>query len=1158
MFQRHLATLAILSFSLTSCIEDNSDPVGLRLSQPTGGPVVKFDLDARPFPEIPFPNDLATRVDPTVPTNKRLNVSLVGGSIQEERVRRVLGQMTGFGTYSPITVPFSAPLDLNNLKTRHQEKTPDFSNDAVYLVNIEPKSPNFGKLELLDLGLGNFPVLHAEPDRLYDFDPRKQGTNLIFESMAETDDNGNGVLDPLEDTDDDGVWDKPNLLDQNEDPYTPGNTLEWYERESNTLILRPVQVLEANARYAVVLTDALVGEDQNSVDSPFEYVNHTRQTEVLSALRVALPKAMPSRFDSELKTVRFAWAFTTQDPTEDLRAVRAGLYGHGTFERLSQEFPADLNFVHNGKRDGAPLPMTFDFAPLSTLLVPLLPSLFGVASGSADIIAENLGFVDYLVSGAFLSPYFLADKDGLADGPGQNSNPQDDDEVFQLDPSTGEAFYKPGEVTFLCTVPKPTETIKPPFPTVIYSHAINSTRLEILLFGGALAKFGFATCAIDAVGHGVVIPPEYDALIDRAINNPALNIPNFAKMIGHHRARDLNNDGVADSGGMFFTSDILHTRDNFRQTTVDQMQFIRILRAFDGVHKFPAAVNEADPFVIAHRSIVADFDNDGDGQPEIAGDFNGDGIVDFGGDQAYVAFGTSLGGIQTTLIAASDPVIKAAVSNAGGGGITDIAARTTIRNARDGVTLRMIGPLLMGRLLADDTAQGRAELYFTLPSADKSEKVSIGIVPGFAEGDRIVFRNPNREKRSVVPIEDRQSTTYVRNGVFRVGIAADADGATMRRAKLGFDNRVPLVASLMQCPTKVRCGEQDCGGGQTCGPDGACMSVRACVENFDGATVTYADVSITDEDESAVYPAELKARTVQDATIYGDPLVIEVWSPEGVLKQTIDKFPENTVFENIYYPAGTPLAALAQGLGLKRQTPQFRKFIGVAQTLVEGADPSVVAPGFFLRPNSFPYEKAPFDVGSTNFMMAGTVGDQTVPISAGISIARTAGIIGIFEDDPRYGKPQNQFLIDNFVYEGINWLDRFPDFPDTLFDADDLDSGTFHDPNRAAVPPNKDAEKPLRATVETPYGISALRLPYLSTRGEHTFNAPLTGTNFDATTFMTNQVGWYLIHRGLLISDDPCLEANSLADCDFYDAATFAPPDLFRCSTGGCSKTLED
>ncbi|MEZ4460472.1 MAG: hypothetical protein R3E66_12260 [bacterium] len=97
----------------------------------------------------------------------------------------------------------------------------------------------------------------------------------------------------------------------------------------------------------------------------------------------------------------------------------------------------------------------------------------------------------------------------------------------------------------------------------------------------------------------------------------------------------------------------------------------------------------------------------------------------------------------------------------------------------------------------------------------------------------------------------------------------------------------------------------------------------------------------------------------------------------------------------------------------------------------------------------------------------------------------------------------------------------------------------------------------MRATIETPYGISALRLPYLSTRGEHTFNAPLTGTNFDATTFMTNQVGWYLIHRGYVLSDDPCLEDNRLSECGFFDPETFTPPDLFRCSTGGCLRSWE-
>jgi hypothetical protein len=98
-----------------------------------------------------------------------------------------------------------------------------------------------------------------------------------------------------------------------------------------------------------------------------------------------------------------------------------------------------------------------------------------------------------------------------------------------------------------------------------------------------------------------------------------------------------------------------------------------------------------------------------------------------------------------------------------------------------------------------------------------------------------------------------------------------------------------------------------------------------------------------------------------------------------------------------------------------------------------------------------------------------------------------------------------------------------------------------------------DAEIPTRATWQTATGFSGLRLPYLKVTGEHTFNAPLTDTGFDATTFMTNWVGWYLIHRGQAYSDDPCLEQNEMAECEFIDLETFEPPDLFNCTTGACS-----
>ncbi|MFW6053741.1 MAG: hypothetical protein ACOC9J_02900 [Persicimonas sp.] len=92
--------------------------------------------------------------------------------------------------------------------------------------------------------------------------------------------------------------------------------------------------------------------------------------------------------------------------------------------------------------------------------------------------------------------------------------------------------------------------------------------------------------------------------------------------------------------------------------------------------------------------------------------------------------------------------------------------------------------------------------------------------------------------------------------------------------------------------------------------------------------------------------------------------------------------------------------------------------------------------------------------------------------------------------------------------------------------------------------PNPDAEHPLRATVETDYGVSALRLPYLNTHGEHTFNVPRTDRGFGIATFMTNQVGWYLTHAGQSLSDDPCLQELSMEDCGFFDTETFDRPEF--------------
>lgn len=1121
----------------TGCFEDNNPPEGLSLTQQSAGPTVVFDLNTWPFPDIPFPNDLATRTDPTSPTGRRINVSLNGASDAEAKVRDYVNRMSGFGVFTPISVAFDAPLDVENLIARHQEKVPNLADDAVFIVNIDPKSPNYGEFAQIDMGAGSFPITLDYPNGYFKNDPRAGGTNLLFETHQEVDLNENGILDPIEDTDDDGVWDRPNTRHADGDLRDFGEVLDFYERETNTLILRTLEPLDEKTTYAVVLSDALVGENQQPVQSPFDAIHHLRQSAALQPLKEILPARFPARFDASLDTVQFAWSFTTGAPTELLEVVRAGLYGHGSMAWLAEEFPAELKLLHNPGEPGAPQPLTFRLDGIIPIIAPAAAEALG-SGGNLDLLKAAIGEIDYMVSGSFISPYFLGDSDGLAtpgaDATIPSTNPQDEDEVFDIDTVSGRARVRPGEVTFHCAVPAAQPGRTQPYPVILYSHAIGSTRLEMLAFAGQMAKFGLASCAIDAVGHGLSLPEELDGVLEAV--SGGIGMPGLAGMLLHDRARDLTNDGAVDTGEDYFTADILHARDMIRQTAIDQMQLIRILRSFDGKTRWSTDIDLEDPWIADKVDLVAGWDQDGDGVGEIRGDFDGDGVVDFGGEQRYLAFGTSLGGLQTGVIAGIEPTIRAAASNAGGGGLGDIATRTSIRNVRVGVFLSMFGPLLSGSAPTDENGEisGPMTLEWLLPSGISDKTVHFATLDGIENGDRVVLRNPKRESRAFIPEDERQAAVHVRAGAFRVGIAADAQSASARRAILGFDPTNDVAADVMACKAGGRCAGVSCGSAQYCAPDATCRPIVECFQQFDPA-------DIHPDQEPERFEA-LRAHTIADPTQFGDPLIIEIYGQDGALKQRIDTFPQNLVFQNILYPAGAPLASLVTGWGLKRQTPRFRKFLGISQMLLEVADPAIYARHYSHAPLDYPYETPEFRSGWANMLVIGTLGDQTVPINTALSLARSAGILDATAEVPEYGSTQNQYLLDHYVAEGIYWLDRFPDYPGSIFDPDDLDRGQFYSPRLPdTMDPNPDAEIPLRATVHTDEGIGALRLPYLSIRGEHTFNIPRTDRGFDISTFMTNQVGWYMANYGREISDNPCMEELFMSDCEFFDIDSFEP-----------------
>jgi hypothetical protein len=224
------------------------------------------------------------------------------------------------------------------------------------------------------------------------------------------------------------------------------------------------------------------------------------------------------------------------------------------------------------------------------------------------------------------------------------------------------------------------------------------------------------------------------------------------------RDRDLNADGVPDSGGLLWTAHIFHSRDNIRQSVVDEMQATRVLRSWDG----------------AARS---DQDYDADGQPDLAGDFDGDGVPDVGGPSAPITTsGDSFGGILAMVHGAVDPNVSAAAPISGGGSLTDIATRSAL--VPDSVLEQVFSPLLVavpaktvapsGDLPQTKCAGDQRSVRLVVNDLTTSKELEVACL-GPAEldaGKTVVLANlRNGERRCARTGQD---------GRFRIPIPADA------------------------------------------------------------------------------------------------------------------------------------------------------------------------------------------------------------------------------------------------------------------------------------------------------------------------------------------------------------------------------------------------
>lgn len=967
-----------------ACAIDTA-PDGLRMTPPGNGPMVKFDVTHRPLPDVPLPNDVATFADPTSRTGRRINVSLVAPTHMERQARDDFQSLEGWGVTAPISVAFARPegadpraaaIDLEDVASRMQGDEWDLSNDPVYVVNLTTGLPVF-----IDAGSGIYPVTVRDPHRYFPNDPKVAENNISFETVEEAAGFPQSSYRPDLDLDFDGVLDHPNTLGNKGIPGVD-NILTWYERETDTLILRPVLPLEEKTEYAVVLTDRLRGYNRQPIKSPFQAVHHPTQRQGIGRLQqILLDRGRTSYFGdlagTGLDHVAFAWTFTTQPTHEDMRLLRAGLYGQGPFARFKdvattqidakllagirpsdEEQPAGWqNTSPNcAQRAKAPYILKMNDPDVRASFHDVFKDVFGFSPGELKTLEASFDWVDHIVIGSFTTPFMLGDP--------KSTNP---DTRFHMDFKTGAGDVRPVKATFLLSVPKSNGKTKAPFPIAFWGHGVGGNITEPLQYAGDYARQGIALLTYDNPEHGLAFPPLERSLAVGAFTKTCL-VP-FIDAIENDRARDVTGDGMPDSAAYWWSTHVFHTRDNVRQGILDGMQLLRALRTFDG--------------------HVGPQDYDGDGKPDIAGDFDHDGVVDAGGPNVpYFAAGESLGGIMSQIQGGIEPYMVAAAPMSGGGSLAmDVAVRSY--GVVEAVTSQIMGPVVVSVLGSERT------------NAKSTEQMASRCAP---------------DHRSVRIVVNNATDNY------------EMEIACLTPQELG--ERMTVVVSNVTTG-EVRCARTTKDGRfRTPIPTSAGDKLDIQIYNAPDVVVSYDGCQIADPNA----PVGRRINTWEQTATK----VLDVKDPDK--KCTAEDGTSCQQFRDQFFAVGSPLVAVNEGLGLRRQSPSFRRFRDLAQVAFDLADPAIYAPYYMLKPL---FDENGKQVPPHGLLNINTVGDNFVQIGSGISFARAAGAVPFlppsavarYPEYADYATPQEiydrlgrktpmQFFIDNGVVEGIARLGR--------------------------------------------------------------------------------------------------------------------------------------
>lgn len=384
--------------------------------------------------------------------------------------------------------------------------------------------------------------------------------------------------------------------------------LVW-DGASHTLYARPERALLQARRYALVLTTRVLDEGGQPLAPALNAPLVTEAAYGISAQGVVLQRLKPlgiTRRDVAAVTV-----FTTQSVTAGLEQMRAVLEARPAPELRFALGPGGARSAYaRVELDGLELRRHVATDQAARFEEPVKLPLVLVPPTNVRTIAF----------GRFSARSFLTR-----------------DRVIPATATRAEAPALQGSEDVDVTVYLPTGTTPPGgWPVALFGHGFGNDRHVVpMTVAGTMARFGFATVAINVVGHGG--GPEGTLTVLRTGQEP-VTLP------AGGRGADQDGDGrIGATEGVGTPTGsplaLVSSRDGLRQTTADLMQLVRAIR----------------------RGV----------------DVDGDGSVDL--DRERIAYvGQSFGGIYGTLLMAVDPLVRVGVLNVAGGPIVEIARQSPV------------------------------------------------------------------------------------------------------------------------------------------------------------------------------------------------------------------------------------------------------------------------------------------------------------------------------------------------------------------------------------------------------------------------------------------------------------------------------------------------